>query len=190
MRERWVLRLAAVALAAAPLLRAQAAGATTVTVRAASTRAAAGQSVSIPIDLRGARDIGAMHLELVFDAAILQPDTVERGALLGGGNALMESNTSYPGRVVISLISLQGISGDGTVAMVRFRVLGKGGQQSALRFESSRAWERTNHIDVVVNEEAGQVTVQSGWPLLLIAAGLALLVLLIVVFFLRRRGRR
>ncbi|NJD11989.1 MAG: hypothetical protein FIB01_16605, partial [Gemmatimonadetes bacterium] len=92
MRERWVLRLAAVALAAAPLLRAQAAGATTVTVRAASTRAAAGQSVSIPIDLRGARDIGAMHLELGFDAAILQPDTVERGALLGGGNALMESN--------------------------------------------------------------------------------------------------
>jgi hypothetical protein len=165
--------------------------AASVTVRVGSVEAAAGEVVEIPILLEGSPGIGAMHLELTYDPALLALESVEQGALVAG-NALMAFNTDVPGRIVISLAAADEISGDGTLATARFLVNGEKGQVSALDLEYPQAWTGEG-FEIAVELGPGEFTVGSaGLPLLLLAglALLALVVLLLLVVILARRGRR
>ncbi|MBI4671921.1 MAG: hypothetical protein HY741_09690 [Chloroflexi bacterium] len=177
--------LAALLWLAIPIVRAA-----TVTVSAPTVEAQADGAVDVPIQLAGAQGLGALHIELVYDPRVLTPETVTRGAL-AGMNALVESNTKQAGRVVIGVVSLDGISGDGAVATVRFRVVGNAGQSSALTFENNQAWERASHAEVLVNSQPGQVTIAAGLPSWLVPAliglGVLLVSLLVLIFFVRRR---
>jgi hypothetical protein len=153
-----------------------------VTARPASLEATAGSTVDLPIQVQGAAGICAMQMDVVYDATFLAPQTVKRGALLGNG--LLESNTDKPGRVKIALVTLDGIKGDGTVAIVGFKVLGQKGKSSALNLENSLAWEGSTHLNVVVNVEAGRITIvdKGGlpWWIWLVAVLILLLVVLII----------
>ena len=165
-----------------------------VIVRVGSVEAALGSSVEVPIEGQGASDIGAMHLELLYDASVLTPETVTSGPLVGN-NAMMEFNTSAPGRLVIGLITLDSMNGDGTIATVHLKVIGQAGQTSALTLEHCSAWEGPTHLDVLVTTEPGQVTVrtaQGTWTLpgLALSAGVLLLGVGISLWLWRKRARR
>ncbi len=164
--------------------------AATMTARAGSAEAQAGGTVTIPISVSGAPTVGAMHIELVYDARVLKPTGVERGEL-AGSNALLESNTNQAGRVVIGLVTLDGFKGDGVVANVKFEVIGNAGASSDLALERTQAWERESHAEVLVNTEAGKVTIAAGLPSWLIPAlaVFALLLFLLFLFFILRRRR-
>lgn len=169
----------------------EAALAATLTMRAPSLEATAGGTVDVPIDVSGASGIGALHLEVIYDPAVIKADTVTRGAL-AGGNALIDFNPDKPGRLIIGIATLDDIKGDGVLATARFKVVGQAGQSSALGIEKGEAWEGASRQTVLVKTEAGKLTVKGGlpgwWLWALIALGV--LVLLLLLFFLLRRRKR
>jgi uncharacterized membrane protein len=165
--------------------------AASVTFRAASVQGQAGGTVDVPIEAVAAPSLGAVHIELIYDPKVVTPDTVSRGAL-AGTNALLDFNSGNPGRLLIGLVTLDAIKGDGAVATVRFKVIGDAGTSSDLTLQNSKAWESSSHAEVLVKTEAGKVTVVGGLPgwLLPALAALLLVVLLLILFFVLARRRR
>jgi hypothetical protein len=163
--------------------------AASVTVRAPTVEGTAGGTVDVPIHVLGASDLGALHVEVAYDPALLKADTVTRGAL-AGNNALVEANVDEPGRVVIGIVAPDAINGDGVVANVRFQVIGNSGQGSPLTLETGAAWERTSYAEALVRTEAGAVMIVAGWPWWFILAAIAVLVMLVVFFWIARFTRR
>lgn len=116
------------------------------------------EEVSIPINAEDASNIGALHLELVYDPAVLEPTEVEKGML--AGNAILESNIDTSGRVVIGMIDADGISGDGSLVVVSFRVVGKDGMTTALALEKVAAHDATTLMDIPIKGTSGSFTVK------------------------------
>lgn len=116
------------------------------------------QEVSIPINAEDASNIGALHLELVYDPTVLEPIEVQKGML--AGNAMLESNIDVPGRVVIGMIDASGISGNGSLAVISFRVVGTNGMTSALTLEKLAAHDATTLIDVLTKATPGSFIVK------------------------------
>jgi hypothetical protein len=160
-------------------------------MRLPSLEAAAGGTVDVPIDVAGASGIGALHLEVIYDPAVIEVDMVTGGAL-AGNNALIDFNPDNPGRLIIGIATLDDIKGDGVLAIARFKVVGQAGQSSALGIEKGEAWEGDSRQAVLVKSEAGKLTITGGlpgwWLWALIGAGA--LILLLLLFFLRRRKRQ
>lgn len=167
--------------------------AATVTLSAPMVEAQTGGMVDVPIQLADANGLGAVHWELTYDPRVLAVDQVTKGAL-AGNNALMEANTKQPGRVVVGLVSLDGMTGEGVLATARFKVVGGAGLATDLMLTNNQAWERESHAEVLVNATAGKVTVAGGLPSWLmpvaIAAAAGLLVLLLFWFLLGRRRKQ
>ncbi len=101
--------------------------------------------IAVPISVKGARDLGTLHIELVYDPAILKADSFESGEL--AQNALVEVNPDTPGRVVIGIIDTDGIQGDGPVVIISFKPVGQQGN-STLALENVTAHSATTLIDV------------------------------------------
>ena len=83
---------------------------------------AQGSSVQIPLTLHGTgKPIGNMDLTLAYDPDVLECTGVVKGSLTG--NSLFESNI-LDGTIKISFADMEGFSGDGSVAYVKFDVVG------------------------------------------------------------------
>jgi hypothetical protein len=191
MRSSYTCLLVLSLLLMAALMGAASVWAGSVTVRVGSVEAAPEAVAEVPVTLEGSPGIGAMHLELTYDPALLAVESVEQGSLVAS-NALAAFNTEEAGRIVISLAAADEIAGDGTLAVARFLVRGDTGQTTALDLEYPQAWDGEG-FEVAVELEPGQLTVgSSGLPLFLLAALglLALVLILLAVVLLARRGRR
>lgn len=162
------------------VLLGEAVHAATITLRVGSVRASPGSTVEVPIEAVGAPGIGPLQMELVYDPAVLTAETVTHGALLSS-NALMESNVTPRGRVIVAIVAADPIKGDGVIVKVRFKVIGNAGQQSALTLEAVQAWERGNQREVLVKTEAGRVTVGGADLLAWILSGATCLFILLLV---------
>lgn len=192
MRRRYSYLLVACLLLGAALLGVSVSLANSVTVRVGSAESAPGSEAAIPITVEGASGIGALHLELIYDAGVLEATTVEKGSLLGD-NTLLDFNASEPGRLIVGLVSLDAIEGNGTVLTTHFTVKGKEGQRTLLELENAKAWDGTTHLDILVANTGGEFTV--GPPALpvslpLILAILAIVLLFILLILLLRRRRK
>jgi len=133
--------------------------AASIDMDAGSGEASSGDAVTIPITVTGASGIGAMHVELTFDNSVLQVSSVEKGSLIPD-NSLMEVNTDETGRIVVGIVTLDGIDGDGTLLTARFTSKGQAGQSSSLNLENVKAWEGDTDLAVLVNTENGKFTVK------------------------------
>lgn len=181
-----ILLILAAALAGAVVGLAQ-----SLTVYVEPAQAPSGQSIDIPILVKGSPGFSAMHLELVYNPGLLTVEAVEPGDLIAG-NALTAFNTDEPGRLVISVAASEQIEGDGALAVARFLAEGDQGQTSLLDLEYPKAWDESG-FDLVVDVESGEFTVAADNMLLILAALaclLLLLFLLVVVILLRRRSRK
>jgi hypothetical protein len=118
------------------------AGQAMLTVSVPNATGRPGATVEVPIEVGEATNVGAMHIELSYDADVLQATEVKRGAL--AENAMLESDLSALGRVVIGLIDAAGMNGDGAVAVVVFQIVGQEGDTSPLILENLTAHEATN----------------------------------------------
>ncbi len=76
--------------------------------------------VIIPVDIEGAAGVGSLHLELLYDWAVLHAIHAENGE--AAANAMLEYSVDSPGQVVIGMISSDGISEDGSLVMVTFEI--------------------------------------------------------------------
>ncbi len=115
-------------------------------------------STTIPINLTNASDVGSLHIELVYDPAIIEVTAVKAGKL--AQNAVVDSNISAPGRAIIGIVSSNGIAGTGAVASVSFRAKAKTGT-SALTLENVEAYSAEKLQDIMTRVSAGQYNAQS-----------------------------
>jgi hypothetical protein len=150
-----------------------------------------GSSVDAPISLSGAAGLGALEFVLTYDPAVLEPMSAEKGAILSG-NALIEHYPDPSGRLAVTLVCQNALSGDGVAVIAKFTVKGQNGQKCPLKLENVRAWDAKSHLDFLVTTTAGEFTVGSGalnvsW-LWWIAAAVAAVVLLLL--FQIGRGRQ
>lgn len=147
-----------------------------MTVSVSDTTGASGGMVEVPINLEGAADVGSMDISMMYDPTVLQALGVEAGEL--AENSYIEYNTGNEGVVIIALADSAGISGDGTVAFVSFKVLGDVGSFSTLTM-SDVSVHNTDLVEVIsptidgsvtVTEEASESAGYSGMMLMTMAA--------------------
>ena len=169
--------------------------ASSVTLGVGSIKGASGSKVEVPINIRGAQQLGAMQLELIYDPAILDAPTVGKGSL--PQEITVGQNIVTPGclRIVINTPAKESISGDGTLMKVVFLVKGQSGQQCDLRLEQVQAWDNTKPeappYEMLVTLEPGKFTVGgTGLSMALIAGICGAGVLLIVILAIVRRKPR
>jgi len=111
--------------------------------------------VGMPINLQGASNVGSLHIELVYDSAMLEATGVKAGKL--GRNAVIESNLETLGRVIIGIIDASGINGDGSVVTVSFKAKGKEGT-SSLTLENLEANDAETLYDIITKASPGEFT--------------------------------
>ena len=99
------------------------------------------KEVKIPVNIKGASNIGSLHFEMVYDTTGLTLTSVSSGALLG--NAIFKYS-SVPGRLVCGMVSSSGIRGDGSIIVITFQVLGKGEKTIPLTLENVAAYDGTS----------------------------------------------
>ena len=147
----------------------------------------AGSSVEIPINLKSSAGIGSIDAVVSYDASVLQLDSVEKGSLTG--NSMIDYNTNTQGRVSLAMADSQGMKGEGSVAVLKFKVLGKEGDKSAINIESASANDAATLIDVRLDTKAGSFNATSGgFGLVGIVAVVAILIVIVLVI--KRRGSK
>lgn len=161
------------------------AGTEKVTLAIQSVQAISGQEVDVGVQALGCSDVGAMHLELAYDSSVLAAKDVAKGPLLSN-NSLLEFNARQPGRMIIGLVSLGGVEGDGQLLTVKFLVHGPAGTDSPLNLENASAWQRTSHLDEIVVPQSGKLVVGNApytgfMPPLYVALLLAAALLVVLV---------
>jgi hypothetical protein len=115
-------------------------------------------STTIPINLTNASDVGSLHIELVYDPAIIEVTAVKAGKL--AQNTVVDSNISAPGRAIIGIVSSNGVAGSGAVASVTFKAKAKTGT-SALTLENVEAYSAETLQDIRTQVSAGQYNAQT-----------------------------
>ena len=96
-----------------------------------------GSAVQIPLTLRGIKEkIGNTDLTLSYDSSVLEATEVIKGGLTT--TSLFEYNI-LDGTIKISLADKEGFSGDGSIAYVKFSVIGAEGSSTPLQIMSNVA---------------------------------------------------
>jgi hypothetical protein len=183
------LRPAAATLVASLLCGAQGFAAVSL-FTPADAKVRAGAESSVPLHIQGARDLGALQLDVAFDGELLEAVEVSPGANMPP--VLLEHHVVAPGLLRIALAASEPIEGDARLDL-RFRGLTAG--SSTLSVDDARAWELATGFDLLTDTRPGQVTVTRGPSLTLLlvavaAAFVLLLLLLLVILLSRRRGKR
>jgi hypothetical protein len=141
----------------------QAVVATPVPAAATPVPAAPAKVISVPILATRAANVGSLEFVLVYDSAKLEFAQVERGLL--SGNALIDSSSSEPGRLWAGIIDIQGMSGSGPVAVVKFRVRDGVSGAMPLSLQNISAFDANTLVDIVTGSTPGEFNVTELHPL-------------------------
>ena len=151
-----------------------------------------GQEVDVPINIKGAHNVGALQLRLTYDPAVLDAKKVERGE--GAAKVNLEP-AMKDGQIFVVIYTAQDpISHDGVVFHVLAQVRGTVGQKTPLKLLEARGWDLTDSAPLLLTSQDGDFTVvASPWPGLSamwwgVTAGTGVLFLLLVGF--ASRGSR
>lgn len=117
------------------------------------------EQISVPVNVRGASNLGGLKLDIVYDSALLEATAVTGGEL--ARNAMIESNLETPGRVTVGIIDVDGISGDGSVIKVAFKARGTPGTMS-LALENLEAYDAGTLYEIVAESLPGEVVAGEG----------------------------
>jgi hypothetical protein len=139
------------------LLAGPAAAAMTVSID--STTAGAGSTTIIPVKVSGASNLAAMDLVITYDPSVLQFSSADLGAL--STNGMVEANSASPGTAKIGVVDTRGISGDGTLVSMNFKVVGNSGSSTQVTPQVSGAWN-TDLVDIQTTTSGGTLTVGGG----------------------------
>jgi hypothetical protein len=116
-------------------------------------------TVDVAINVQNSPGVGSLQKELVYDSSLLEATGVKAEKL--AGNAMVESNTGSPGRVIIAIVDSAGINGQGPLVTVSFKVVGKG-ESCTLTLESVAAYRATTLTDITLKISNGSVSVKKG----------------------------
>ncbi|MCH8801207.1 MAG: hypothetical protein IH963_09890 [Chloroflexi bacterium] len=114
------------------------------------------ETIEIAVSAAGANNVGSLEFVLGFEPTVLAVMEVAPGTL--SSNAIMEFNSNIPGRLWTGLVDLDGITGDGPVAVITFRILGDSAADSFLTLTNVLAHDATTLVDIVALTSAGNFT--------------------------------
>ena len=120
-----------------------------------------GSEIQIPLTFTGVSEqIGNMDINLLYDPAVLTATDAIKGGLTS--NSLFDFNVAEPGVIRISLADKTGFSGlKGSVANIRFNVIGTVGTTSPLQITSLDANRATDSAPMTIGIQNGLFTVIS-----------------------------
>ena len=118
------------------------------------------ERVQVPVLLQGAANVGSLEFVLTYDAAVLEAESVELGFLASG--ALLDFSTETPGALWVAMADANGMTGDGSVVLITFRVLDGNGPGSALELVDVAAFEATSLLDIITDAIPGTFTPTGG----------------------------
>ena len=98
--------------------------------------------LEVPIIGMGTSNVGTLHIELVYDPAVLRVTTVEEGSLTG--DVSIHHSAEMPGRVIVGIVDTEGINGQGSLAVVRFDILEEAAITIPLILENVKVWDTLN----------------------------------------------
>ncbi|NMB77493.1 MAG: hypothetical protein GYA23_00165 [Methanomicrobiales archaeon] len=111
--------------------------ATGTAVYAESRTMKPGSTVEIPIMICNVKDLANMDMVVTYDTSVLKFKSAEKGGL--NANALFESNEPSRGTIKISFASSNGNSGSGSIAILKFDVIGAQGSTSPIKITVNTA---------------------------------------------------
>jgi hypothetical protein len=160
-----------------------------------STSGAAGGNAAVKISQKGAKGTGALDIEISFKPESLEFVKAESAEV--ADNAMIEANAISPGRIKIAMMDLDGLSGDGAVMSLHFKIKAADGQTVPIKIVSARA----NHFDALVEiplkTEDGQLKVTAHKELLspmliqvFIGVGTVIIILFLLGVYRGSRKRR
>jgi hypothetical protein len=118
---------------------------------------ASGSTVQIPLTLSGAQEpIGNMDITLSYDSSVLMAKKVTKGTV--AANASFDSNIET-GTIRIALFDNQGFSGDGSVIITEFEVIGDEGSTSPLDILDIMANRASDSAALDIGTQNGVFTV-------------------------------
>ena len=152
-------------------------------------RVRAGAVATLPVFIEGARDLGALQFDLVFDGEVMEIVDVRAGAFMPP--VLLDFHVVQPGLLRVALAGSEAVDED---TRLDIQVRGVAAGNTALTLQNAQAWELSTGHDLLTQTRPGQLTVTGGLPIggLLIAAIAALVLLagLGLLLVLRKRKPR
>ena len=109
--------------------------------------------ISVPILATRADNVGSLEFVLTYDPAKVELAQIERGLL--SGDALIDSSSPSPGRLWAGIIDINGITGSGPVAVVKFKIKDDADGTTPLSLESIAAYDANTLVDIVTRTTAG-----------------------------------
>lgn len=114
--------------------------------------------VVVPVRVEQADGVGALKVELTYDAGGARATKVEAGEFA----PMLESNLDTPGRIVIGILNIEGIQGDGPVALIHFDP-GSTRGETALKVKSVQAYHAETRFELAPKMTDGKLAA-SGDP--------------------------
>ncbi len=109
--------------------------------------------VEVVIQANGAGNVGSLEFVLVYEPAVLKVTTMEQGTL--ARDAMVEFTTQEPGRVWARIIDAEGITGDGPLAVISFKVVGRSDSSTSLTLAAVSAFDATTLVDLITQTSDG-----------------------------------
>jgi hypothetical protein len=95
-----------------------------------------GSTVQVPVNIGALNGLEAVDITITFDSTVLSAQPATLGSIVPSG-ALIESNTTTPGQIIIEMASATGITGPGQLVVLNFNVVsGSPCQTTALTFQN------------------------------------------------------
>ena len=116
------------------------------------------KTVEIPIMMCNAKELANMDLDWSYDASVLKIIGVTKGSL--NKEALFDWNEVSTGKLKISFASSKGVTGSGSIAVMKFKVIGNPGDTSTLTGTVTTA-SKTDGSKLSVGANPGKFTVGS-----------------------------
>lgn len=125
------------------------------TVEVNETISVPDETISVPINIQDAPNLGSLQVELLYDSNLLTATAVKSDTM--ASNAMIESNLGSKGRVIIGVVDAAGINGQGPLVDVTFKVIGKSGS-CPITLQKITAHEAANLTDIQFKTTDGSVT--------------------------------
>jgi hypothetical protein len=109
--------------------------------------------LEVPVNAEGAEGVGSLEFFLAYDSAVLEATGVEKGTL--ASNAMMEFSIETPGQVWVGMVDANGMSGDDSLVIISFRVIGEDGISTPLTLENVDAYDAATLIDLLTQTSEG-----------------------------------
>ncbi len=125
-------------------------------VKVARKSGATTAQVTVPVNANNANNLGSLEFEVVYNPAVLQPESVTKGEL--ADNSMIDFSFARSGRVWVAMVDSNGLSGSGSLAEITFRRVGSGQTAAVLTLENVRAHNATTLVDIITSTTAGSLT--------------------------------